>query len=107
MKRGLQPCSPHSSRVITRRSRGQLRAAQLNSPTRRCLRPVCSYRSCSASCAYGEHGFLLHAFMALGSWLIFLAMCLLPFALVACAYLVGVRRGRCLAREALRGSSES
>ena len=52
---------------------------------------------------YGsEHGFFLHSLMVLGTWLVFLAMCALPFALVVGAYLVGVRRGRHLERESQR-----
>jgi hypothetical protein len=44
---------------------------------------------------YGaEHGFLLHTALMIGGWLVFLAVCAAPIALLATAYWMGVRRGR-------------
>jgi hypothetical protein len=48
----------------------------------------------------GEHGFLLHTAMVLGSWLVFFALCVLPFVLIVCAYLLGFRKGRQAERHA-------
>ncbi len=52
---------------------------------------------------YGaEHGFLLHTALMIGGWLVFLAICVAPFALMFLAYWLGVRRGRRLERGQLK-----
>lgn len=44
---------------------------------------------------YGaEHGFLLHAAMVMGSWLVFLLICVAPIALVVLVCWLGLQRGR-------------
>jgi purine-cytosine permease-like protein len=56
---------------------------------------------------YGaEHGFLLHAALMIGGWLVFLAICVAPFALVFLAYWLGVRRGRRLERSQLKNDDD-
>lgn len=53
---------------------------------------------------YGaEHGFLLHTVLTIGGWLVFLAICAAPLAIVGLAFWLGIRRGRRLERERLTG----
>jgi hypothetical protein len=48
---------------------------------------------------YGsEHSFLLHSALMIGSWLVYLVICFMPFALIFIAYWFGLRRGRKMER---------